>query len=99
MDLIVWYTSDGGTIRGFQLCYEKQTSQHALTWLSGSGYNHSRVDDGEATGEIGLKQTPILVEDGTFDPRRLEIRFRAEAASVDPQIVALVCERLRELAK
>ncbi|HKJ86628.1 MAG TPA: hypothetical protein VKA06_11165 [Spirochaetia bacterium] len=96
MDLIVWYDKAGGNIRGFQLCYGKQTSQHAVTWLAdGSTYSHARIDDGEEIGGIGLKQTPILVEDGRFDPVGLADRFRERAEMVEAGIRDLVVARLR----
>ena len=44
-DLIVWLRDDGG-IDGFQFCYDKETSEHALTWFDDKGFSHMRVDDG-----------------------------------------------------
>ncbi|MFW6312535.1 MAG: hypothetical protein ACOC2N_01460 [Spirochaetota bacterium] len=99
MDLIVWYNSEGRKIRGFQLCYGKQATQHAVTWLSDGTYSHARIDDGEQIGGIGLKQTPILVEDGGFDARELADRFGERAAMVDAGIRELVVERLRGFPK
>ncbi len=96
MDLIVWYDSEARTIRGFQLCYGKQASQHAVTWLADGTYSHARIDDGEQIGGIGLKQTPILVEDGSFGADDLADRFRDQAEMVDARIRALVLERLRD---
>ena len=98
MDLIVWYDADRSTIRGFQLCYDKQSEQHALTWMRDGKYNHARVDDGEGRQGMGLKQTPILVEDGAFDPVELAERFDRQAQTVDPEIRSLVERRLRELS-
>jgi hypothetical protein len=31
-DLIVWYDTAGGAIRGYQLCYNRGADEHALTW-------------------------------------------------------------------
>ena len=98
MDLIVWYDSDRTTISGFQLCYDKQAEQHALTWMRDGRYNHARVDDGEGRAGIGLKQTPILVEDGAFDPVELADRFDRHAQSIDEEIRGLVERELRALA-
>lgn len=95
MDLIVWYSEKGAKVRGFQLCYGKQTSQHAVTWLADGTYSHARIDDGEQIGGIGLKQTPILVEDGSFRAGELAARFRERAELVDAGIRNLVIERLR----
>ncbi len=97
MDLIVWYRERGGSVRGFQLCYGKQSVQHALTWLADRGYNHARVDDGEAGREGASKQTPMLVEDGTFDASALADRFVREAGDIDPEVRSLVSRKLRAM--
>ena len=94
MDLIVWYS--GKKVRGFQLCYNKQTGQHALTWMSDGTYSHARVDDGETGREMGLKQTPILVQDGSFDAEQLARRFRAEAQEIDSSVREFVARRVRD---
>ena len=94
MDLIVWYT-DAGEIRGFQLCYEKQTDQHAVTWFADGTYSHARIDDGESGRAIGVKETPILVQDGVFDASEVAEAFRREAGDVDPDLRELVYERIR----
>lgn len=94
MDLIVWYTDDD-EISGFQLCYAKQTDQHAVTWFTDGTYSHARVDDGESGRAIGVKETPILVQDGVFDASQIAEAFRREADLVDPQIRDLVYRRIR----
>ena len=94
MDLIVWYT-DEGEIRGFQLCYEKQTDQRAVTWFADGTYSHARIDDGESGRAIGVKETPILVRDGVFDAPAVAEAFRREAGKVDSEIRRLVYERVR----
>lgn len=97
MDLIVWYRDDG-SIRGFQLCYGKQSVQHALTWLSDRGHSHARVDDGEAGREGASKQTPMLVEDGSLDAMRLAERFAREAREIDSRVRSFVCEKLHAMS-
>lgn len=94
MDLIVWY-NDRDEIRGFQLCYAKQSDQHALTWLDDGSYTHHRVDDGESGRAIGIKETPILVQDGLVDTAALVRRFDRQARQVEPAIRSLVEEKLR----
>jgi hypothetical protein len=46
-DLIEWYSTDDDII-GFQLCYDKDNNERALTWKKSSAYTHHRVDDGES---------------------------------------------------
>lgn len=46
-DLIVWFNK-GKEIIGFQLCYDKERNERAITWKETVGYLHSQVDDGES---------------------------------------------------
>ena len=91
-DLIVWYEGDSSSIAGFQLCYDKEREERALTWRSGKGFDHKRIDDGEVSGRI--KMTPVLVPDGTFDYRHIAERFRRESETIDPEIRKLVYKKL-----
>ena len=91
-DLIVWL-DQGDAIVGFQLCYDKEGDQRALTWKAPDSYTHAAVDDGE-NRPGRYKATPILVADGAFDHTAIAERFRAESAAVDPAIAAFVYEKL-----
>ena len=95
-DLIVWLQDDGVPV-GFQLCYDKDEVEHALTWIRNRGYNHMRVDaHGRSPyGEDVQKGTPLLVPDGVFDPRRLLQIFNDEGRQLPPEFFALVSEKLR----
>src|SRR5437879_5394940 len=75
-DLIVWYADDG-SIFGFQLYYDKQKSERALTWLPQSAFSHDRVDDGEG---------PALVYKRTPARRRRRFRRLYCVASVSPDL-------------
>ncbi|MBN1524413.1 MAG: hypothetical protein JW904_08025 [Spirochaetales bacterium] len=90
-DLIVWYKNNK-TISGFQLCYDKQHNERALTWYADSGYTHDRIDPGETPGEP--KRTPILVQDGLFDNITIAGRFKQESAGIAPEISKFVYEKL-----
>jgi hypothetical protein len=96
-DLIVWY-SDDGSLYGFQLCYDKQRSERALTWLPPSGFSHHRVDDGEGP-PLTYKRTPILVADGEFDACALAHRFAQVSETLPPEIFEFVSGKLREHAR
>lgn len=84
LDLVVWQDA-GREIIGFQLCYDKQRSEHALTWMSGLGFSHNRVDDGE-NRPGRYKASPILVADGTFNMEELAPEFLAQSEGLDPLI-------------
>ena len=93
-DLIVWYQRDGCEITGFQLCYDKQREERALTWHRDRGFDHKRIDDGEVSGR--MKMTPVLVPDGAFDSAAIAERFRRESAEIEPEIRQLVYSRLKQ---
>lgn len=87
MDLIVWYEDDG-SFSGFQLCYDKERRERALSWRARGGFLHEKVDDGE--GWIGPKMTPVLVPDGAFDKAAVAASFRQKAEGIDAGIVSFV---------
>jgi len=91
-ELIVWFSEDD-TIWGFQLCYDLDRKEKALTWTRDLGFSHERVDDGEDVG-LRYKRTPILVMDGAFEADRVRREFLSIAASVPEFIVAFVGARL-----
>jgi len=94
-DLIVWYDDDatggGDRIAGFQLCYDKQGRERALSWRRDVGYSHDVVDAGELPGRV--KMSPVLRPDDDVGAG-LEERFRAASPGIDPTIVAFVTEKL-----
>ena len=93
MDLVVWYEDD--VIIGFQLCYDKQGVEKALTWKKKTGYMHDQVDDGE--GRPGkYKSTPILVMDGVFQANIVSDSFKEQSAEIDSEIVKFVTTKLNE---
>jgi hypothetical protein len=91
IDLIVW-TGRFRRIIGFQLCYDKQATERALTWRKGPGYTHQRVDVGKE--KSGLKPTPILVDDGEFDNLKIAQLFRERSAKIDKRVAKFVYQRL-----
>jgi hypothetical protein len=92
-DLVVWLDGDA-QIRGFQLCYDKHKSEHAITWQREKGFEHSVVDDGESGG-LDF-QTPFLYPNGCCDIDRVLARFSKLSAAVPTDIVVFVIERLKE---
>ncbi len=90
-DLIVWY-GDDMSIFGFQLCYDRNIKERALTWRRNRGFSHEKVDDGETPGHT--KMTPVLVPNGQFDATSISAKFRQESSEIDPEIAKLVIETL-----
>ena len=95
LDLIVWLADDGA-ISGFQLCYDKQRSERALTWRRESGFVHEQVDSGETNP--AKNQSPILVPDGLCPIDELTDQFLSKSRGIDPAIRSFVEAKLREYA-
>jgi hypothetical protein len=90
-DLIVWVDPEDQII-GFQLCYDKEIDQKALTWHNQDGYQHSRVDDGDNPGK--MKASPVLEADRHFDHEGIGRRFRENKGDVPEKIVDCVYEKI-----
>jgi hypothetical protein len=91
-DLIVWY-SDDRLLVGFQLCYDKQEKERALTWTREHGFQHNRIDSGEVPGHS--KMTPIIIADGTFHGDPVIERFSTASANIDPVIASFVMDTVK----
>lgn len=91
-DLVIWQDGDG-TIVGFQICYDRLRSEHALTWDRDSGFSHQRVDDGEDR-PARHKQSPILVADGHVDFKALSARFNKKNHMMDPELADFIAVKL-----
>ena len=95
MDLIVWF-GEADHIIGFQLCDDKGSNEHALTWFDAKGFSFERVDDGE--GRPGHpKMAPVLMPDGSPDINRLLSRFSHKAGKVPKYLRNFVIAKLRAL--
>jgi hypothetical protein len=90
-DLIVWFETEDQII-GFQLCYDKESEQKALTWLKDDGYQHSRIDDGDNPGK--MKASPVLETNGHFDREGIGHRFRENKGDVPEEIAGYVYDRI-----
>ena len=90
-DLVVWH-GPGGQLAGFQLLYQAEDEERALTWREGKGFEHSRVDDGMASPLKNL--SPILLPDGEVPWERLRREFAARAAGLEAPLREFVLARL-----
>jgi hypothetical protein len=89
LDLVVW-CDESGRPNGFQLCYDKGTSERALSWQPDRGFSHTAVDDGDRGGGKH-KAIPILVgHEGLFPARRVADRFAAESAELPAEFADFV---------
>ncbi len=91
-DLIVWY-ADTGTLVGFQLCYDKKQRERALTWTVEHGFQHNRIDAGEAPGHA--KMAPVIIADGDFNHAEIARRFEQASERLDPDLARFVLDAVR----
>jgi hypothetical protein len=93
MDLIVWFAQDHP--EGYQICYRGEDQrERALTWRSGQGFTHARVDAGDTRPDKNL--APILVKDGPVPWDRVQADFSERAAKLEPAIRDWVLGTLRQ---
>ena len=92
-DLYVWQDAAGVPI-AFQLCYERNRGEGAVSWSAASGFNHARVDSGEQPHKHGM--SPILRPDSVPPYFRIYHRFIDASTGWEPVLRAFVLERLRE---
>jgi len=78
-----------------QLCYDKSSTERAVSWSPQRGHEHVLVDDGEASPL--RNQTPLFVADGPFRKDRIVEAFLRAAEALDPAIRSFVVARLLEL--
>ena len=93
MDLYVWFDTADEPI-GFQFCYDKGHSEHALTWFADRGFSHMRIDAGEPAGALHHKHSPVLTLNGIIDIARIETLFRQASDHLPEPLVQFVLERL-----
>jgi hypothetical protein len=94
-DLIVWFTARDAP-DGFQLCYDRNTRERAVTWTEDAGYSHDRIDNGE--GNPTKNRAPVLLSDGSFPAADVLRRFEMSSATIEPHIRQFAAQKLREYA-
>jgi len=96
MDLYIWLNLKKKII-GFQLCYDKPKNPHALTWFSGIGYKHNRIDDGDKC--CGHKEIRILTHNGKFNKTRIARTFSQKSRDLPPFISKFVYQKIVEYTR
>jgi hypothetical protein len=93
-DLLVWQDKSGNIV-GFQLCYDKQQNQRAITWNIKTQYTHDRVDDGE-NASVGYKATSILQTDCKFDKETIAAFFQEQSGDIDREVAEFIYQKIME---
>ena len=94
-DLIVWY-DEHEEIFGFQLCYDKSGSEHALTYLNETGCSHHRIDTGEKS--VWETRAPVLTAGGVFPHQRVGESFDERSKAIDSRVAEYVMRKINEYA-
>jgi hypothetical protein len=94
MDLIVWLSADGRPV-GFQLCYDKDRRERALTFAPDGSFTVASVDDGEGTADP-YKAAPVLASEtpafasGASEVAQVRRLFDEASGDLPAEIVELV---------
>jgi hypothetical protein len=92
-DIIVWL-DNSEEISGFQLCYDKNKKERALTWRPDKGFSHCGVDTGELNPT--KNRAPMLIPDGIFPADIVFSQFAASSKLMDPLIVQFINDKIAE---
>lgn len=91
-DLYMWYNSQADkTLTGFQLVYNLDEDQKALTWTADAGFNHLGVD---LDRRNRYPQTPILVEDGLFEYGTIEQQLKLSYTEASDDDLKFAIEKI-----
>jgi hypothetical protein len=91
LDLFVWYDTDG-RIAGFQLCFDKDGRERALTYSDENGYTLNEV---EADGSAWDMSSPVLAVPDTEFPRvRLLAQLGERGELLDTHLREYLSEKL-----
>jgi len=91
-ELVVWYQPDAKTVEGFQILYQLQGRERALTWREGEGFEHSQVESDSGSPFKNL--TPILLPNGTIPWPQVLAEFAEDSAALEPELRDFVRRRL-----
>jgi hypothetical protein len=94
LDLFVWQ-DEGGRIVGFQLCFDKDADERALTYSEASGYLLEDVQAEASSLDMG---SPVLANVSTLPFPRLLAQFAERGAGIDSRVLRYVTEKLEAYA-
>ncbi|HEV7902711.1 MAG TPA: hypothetical protein VGO96_02630 [Pyrinomonadaceae bacterium] len=90
LDLFVWQDEDGRII-GFQLCFDKDADERALTYSEANGYLLEDVQAEESSLDMG---SPVLANVSTLPFPRLLAQLAGRGAGIDSRVLRYVTEKL-----
>lgn len=93
LQLYVWSDEHDRPI-AFELSYDMRGQSRAFRWDPRRGTSHYRVDEGE--GKPMKRASALLRADRASADPRITRDFQARSEGIDPQVAALVLEKLEE---
>ena len=93
MDLFVWY--DNNQFISFQLCYDKEKDEKAISWHKDKSLQHQKVDDGE-NHPGHYKATPILLQNESIDLNIIVDEFKKHSLNLIDEIKGFVLNKIEE---
>lgn len=94
LDLFVWQ-EEGGRITGFQLCFDKDTDERALSYSEAEGYSLHNVHTEESSLDMG---SPVLRRGAELPFPHLLALLTERGAGIDPRVFRYVREKLEAYA-
>lgn len=94
-ELVVWYRT-GGEVQGFQVMYQREGRDYALTWREGEGFKHDWIDGGNDSPLKNL--TPVLTPAGPIPWSLVGREFAAQGQSLEEELRRFVQQRLEARA-
>lgn len=95
-DLFIWYDEEEN-VEGFQICYDKNLQEKALTWKQKVGFSHSIVDSGEESPKKNM--TPILIDNRNYNKQYIISEFHKESKimNISFHLFSLISAKLEQL--
>lgn len=90
-DVVVWTNSDLSP-RGFQICYDKNGEEKALTFTHGE-FSHEMVDEGDDTPDVN--HSPILDHEIPYDAKKILKEFEGKAQFMEKIYFDYIRENLK----
>ncbi|MCD1653592.1 hypothetical protein K7J14_02620 [Treponema zuelzerae] len=94
-DLIVWYSSKGGALIGFQICYSRNFQEKAFTWTP--QYRSNRlVSDTYFEKGVSHMSSGILEGEGGLIPENVIQKFVFESNNLEVEEKKLVVDKMTD---
>jgi hypothetical protein len=94
-DIIIWYVSKGGKLKGFQVCYSKNHDEKAFTWEENSVSSHFVTDSFTERGMSGMA-TSILHGDAGLIPDEMIQHLTDEQGDLDQDLYELILDKIED---